>query len=368
MPINSSPLTLYNIQILRGIAALFVVAHHVFILVNERGMTLASEWDWVGGAAGVDIFFPISGFLMVWTTQQGWGRRGGNRLFLLKRVLRIAPLYWILTSAKVAALLVVPALALRGGLEPWHTAASYLFLPAVNASAGHDHPVLPLGWTLNLEMFFYVLFALTLAVGKNPLRWLTPILVLIGGLGALGLAPWPPLRFYFDPIVLEFVFGMLVGALVIRRMLLPVAPACFIVVLSSIVMIAAEYIPGFSPGWRTYIWGIPGALILWSLISLEGRFTRLPGYSTALAVGDASYAIYLSHGFVLTVVGLVCARMGYTGLGPSIAVVAVCLAISIGLGLWLHRFVERPLGRYLKRYLPASRKIAALPPPAPSGS
>lgn len=362
-PARGAP-TFHNIQLLRAFAVMLVVAHHVFILLNERKIDLTH--DWVGGAAGVDIFFPISGFVMVWTTFRGWGRTDGNRNFFGKRFLRIAPLYWILTTAKVALLLTAPSLALHGTMEPWHVASSYLFLPATALGAGTDNPLLPVGWTLNLEMFFYGLLALARAAGRNPLRWVVPLLLVLGLLGILHVPVWSPLRFYTNPVIIEFALGMGIARLTLHGFRLGVGVAWFGLVLALFVLVLAEYLPGFSPDWRLYVWGLPGTLLLLAMVSLEGRLQHLPFFRLAHLVGDASYAIYLSHGFVIAAIGVLCGRLGYTGLGVTCVVLALCLGLSAAAGILVHRRVELPLARALKsrqgRMFPG-RLNRALPEP-----
>jgi exopolysaccharide production protein ExoZ len=356
MPDKTTTATYLNVQVLRGIAALLVVAHHVFILLKERGIDITH--DWVSGAAGVDIFFPISGFVMVLTTYSGWGVVGGNRHFFLKRLIRIAPLYWLLTTVKLLLLFSFPALALRGTVEVWHSVASYLFLPAANVADGHSHPILPTGWTLNLEMFFYALFGLTLIAGKNPLRWMVPILLGVGFVGALHLDLWKPIQFYANPITIEFALGMIIGWLAIQGFRLSLLASCGVLLVSSCALVGAEYIPGFSPNWRLCAWGVPGALMLLAMISLEGRLNRLPFYRTACLAGDASYSIYLSHGFILPGVGIVCHRLGYTGLYASIAVIAACLVLSVVCGVWIHRRLEIPLNRFFRAHFLPDAKVS----------
>lgn len=341
--------TYHNIQLLRGIAALMVVAHHVFVLLIDRG--IYAEIYWVSGAAGVDIFFPISGFLMMVTTRNDPARPDKNRHFLLKRFLRIAPLYWLLTTVKVLLLLAVPALAVQGHLESWHTLTSYLFLPGRNFIAGHNHPVLPIGWTLNLEMFFYALFALVLFAGGRPLRWIAPALVALVALRWVRPEMGATAAFYSDPIVIEFVFGMLVAAWIMRGRRLSRGVALVLAPLSFAVLLSTEYLPGFSGEYRLLFWGVPGAILLFALLSLEGELTRLPFYRFGLLVGDASYAIYLVHGFVLTAVGLACSRLGYSGMPATVGVMLVSVTGSIVAGIGLHRFVEAPVGRFLSTHL-----------------
>src|SRR3546814_7431423 len=109
-----------------------VVVCHTGLMLQARLPEVGDAWVLRVGAAGVDVFFPISGFVMLISTRTLLGRPGAWRAFVRRRAIRIVPLYWLATTAKVLAVLAVPAMALRGGLEGWHTLASYLFVFALD--------------------------------------------------------------------------------------------------------------------------------------------------------------------------------------------------------------------------------------------
>jgi exopolysaccharide production protein ExoZ len=180
-----------TIQALRAVAALLVVVLHAFETWGERVDPAAPGVSWDNGASGVDIFFIISGFVMVISSRRLVDRPGAWLIFLRHRVVRIVPLYWLLTTAKIVAVMVLGGVVLRTSLDFKSVAGSYLFLP-VTDSAGHFRPVLPVGWTLTYEFLFYLLFAAALAIRVDVLR------VIIPGLGMIAIAAlartgaWPP--------------------------------------------------------------------------------------------------------------------------------------------------------------------------------
>ena len=150
---------LLAIQYLRGIAALMVVVVHIPVQLSRMGF----NGDWPEFLnIGVDIFFVISGFIMWTTTFDG---RVGVAQFLSRRLVRIAPLYWALTSITVLVMLAAPTLVQSGKLDLQHVITSYLFVASQHPVTQLMEPILVPGWTLNYEMFFYVVFALCL-----PLR------------------------------------------------------------------------------------------------------------------------------------------------------------------------------------------------------
>src|ERR1700733_9294479 len=139
-----------SIQALRGIAAVMVMIFHAGLRFDQSEMTFRI------GNAGVDIFFIISGFVM-WTVA---ARRPSDPLvFLRRRFVRLVPLYWLWTVAVIAAWALIPSAFPRMHPTVGHVALSLAFLPHLSPDSGRITPVLGQGWTLNFEVFFYVLFA-----------------------------------------------------------------------------------------------------------------------------------------------------------------------------------------------------------------
>ena len=212
-----------SIQHLRAVAALLVLLYHVLIHWLPQYQT---HYEFLSG--GVDIFFVISGFVMWGVTA---GRRGGSWSFFSKRLKRIVPLYWILTTVMLAMMLARPSVLMTSRFDVVHVVTSYLFIPWRHPVKGSFEPLLTPGWTLNLEMMFYVIFAVILLA---PMRFRLPaVLGALAGLVVLGLIPHAgtsQFDFYTDPIILEFAMGVCLGALVTaeRRVPAPIAAAAAI--------------------------------------------------------------------------------------------------------------------------------------------
>src|SRR6266567_3039596 len=143
-----------SIQYLRAVAATMVVYHHA----RDRLPGFSEAFPSPIGQAGVDLFFVISGFIMVVTT---WSKPVSPGVFMLRRVIRIAPTYWIYTTLLAFFILVFPSV-LKLEVTPAHYLYSLLFIPHVSPLDNSVSPLLQLGWTLNYEMFFYCVFAVTL--------------------------------------------------------------------------------------------------------------------------------------------------------------------------------------------------------------
>lgn len=332
---------LIGIQYLRAVAALMVVVFH--LEPQLRRMGYAGFWP-KGLSSGVDIFFVISGVIM-WVTTSG--RSVGVVEFWRRRVTRIVPLYWAFTLLMVGFMLVFPAVLQSSRYESWHVAASFLFLPAQHPVTMSMEPVVMPGWTLNYEIFFYLIFGLWLLV---PERW-RPAgnTVTIGLLVAIGVVLELPLHasvagFYTSSIMIEFLLGILLGVLVVRdgallRIPVPIAWAVMIGAIAFAVVLPAINI--YFP--RMITRGIPAFFAVGAMLALE-RQGQIADRKALRLLGDASYSLYLSHFVVLSVVSQIWRRLP---IAPSplfyIAFGIVAVGISLIAGVVCYRFVEQPL-------------------------
>lgn len=355
-----------GIQILRAAAAAMVavlhIQHDAAGLAARAGLafTPATGWPWL---AGVDIFFVISGFIMVHASRDLFARPGAARLFLARRLARIVPIYWLATSLYLAALLAAPA-ALNSARPGWgEILASYLFWPVERAD-GLVQPVYSLGWTLNYEMLFYGLFGamLVLPMRKAVTATAACLIALVGlgmALPMLGVSlPTAP-AFWSRPIVLEFALGMGIGLLRAEGIRLPGVARLG---LAGLGLAGLALDLGSETGqtaWRAVVFhGVPAACLVAAAGLGEGR--DRPSASSALsgrlrdgavALGDASYALYLLHPFVSRALRLVVEKAGIVAvLGPW-GFVALALAGSVLVAWLVHRGFERPVTRAGRRVL-----------------
>jgi exopolysaccharide production protein ExoZ len=329
---------LLTVQALRGVAALLVVAFHAVNTWSQHVLDRPADDFWPNGSAGVDIFFVISGLVMVLSADRVAGRPNACRTFLRQRIVRIVPLYWVMTTAKVAAVLSVPSLVARTRLDLPYVVGSYLFLP-VRDAAGDLFPVLPVGWTLSYEMLFYVLVSLALL-----LRW--PVLAIAGpALGAFAVAGIVGGADGFaNTIVVEFVFGVLTGIAIKRGLRLPPVMALALICGGFAVLLAGPVVSGVL---RPLTWGVPAWSIVAGAVALEDRLApKLPRW--LLDMGDASYSIYLMHLFVTPLVYLSVARLVPNTLSLPL-IIAGSLLASAAVGRLGYLFIERPLLHLLRR-------------------
>lgn len=278
----------------------------------------------------------ISGFVM-WVVTD---RREREPLpFLWRRVRRVAPLYWLATLAVVALAAVSPAIRLDVRPTPEHIALSLAFIPHYNP-AGLPFPALAQGWSLTYEALFYGVFALALLLPR-PMQFLSIALVL----SAFFVFGYANPRFYMligTTVLFEFILGMGLGRAFLARGLPPARWGLAWMILGFAALLASYPIGGDDPGnWRAVVWGLPAAAIVGGALSID-RAGRWPRVRWLERLGDASYAIYLTHR--MAIVG------GFTALGlmPLIAILPLTLAFALAVGVLVHLWIEKPLLKALK--------------------
>lgn len=349
---------LLNLQLLRAAAAYLVVLVHLCELFPKTWFTdLLRE----KGYSGVDLFFVISGFIMVYTTHQ---KPITADQFLLNRLKRIAPLYYATTLLVFSIALVVPSVLNSTSPDAWALLKSLVFVP-FEKSPGRIYPTYYLGWTLNYEMFFYLVFAISLRICYDARVYVCSaaicLLVLLGFYTA-GASENPVLYFYTQPIMLDFVLGMLTAAFrdqivktVSRQKLVP----WLTLALGIAGLFGASYVIPNSPSviappTNTFlIFGVPASLIVMAAVSLEDVKTN-NAWRPLIQIGDASYSIYLSHFFVIAAMIRFADHIHLqAGLRAALGIIALFLIAIVGICSF--RFFERPVGSGLSKWLTAAR-------------
>jgi peptidoglycan/LPS O-acetylase OafA/YrhL len=339
------------VQVLRAIAAEMVVLFHATTLLHLQDPR--DFHAWVNGVAGVDIFFVISGFVMMISTTPLLRSAHPARTFFARRLERIAPMYWLATSAKVVALLAAPAIAVVGLGHWWHVLASYLFFPTRSPIEAYS-TVLAVGWTLVFEMFFYILFAIVLAARLPRVPALAPVLILLAFAWTIPfVACHGTLHFYANTMQLEFLFGMLLALSIPFARKIP-APLAILLAIAGFLVLFLYHSPA-TVLWGGILWGLPALAVVTAAVAVEHPLgSRTPKW--LLEIGDASYSIYLVHGFVVPAVCILFARYGSHG--PYMLPLALIASIIVATlaGDLAYRLIERPIMQWFK-----GRRHAAIP-------
>jgi exopolysaccharide production protein ExoZ len=348
------------LQVLRGMAAAMVVLYHSGTLFAVHTQQLLWHNIFRAGFSGVEIFFVLSGLVIYWVHGRDIGQASRARGFVMRRGFRLLPVYFVVVALK--------ALKDPAGVALSTLITALLLLPAYP-------PFINVSWTLSYELFFYSLFLLWIVLPKGP--WsILPMLVL----PAFALLPVPPVspgsaladwvRFLFNPHLLEFGFGVAVAwllrrfgpaSLAVARSLLSLGTAVY---LGAVVL--GTWLATASPSAATrsayqkaeqhsnwvfdngvLFFGFPAALIVAALLSLELRGTlRIPFRKPLAWMGDVSYSLYLTHGFVIH---LALSQLDFRGLAVGFPGVLVLVWAACLLMAWLfYRAIEVPalqLGR-----------------------
>jgi exopolysaccharide production protein ExoZ len=346
---SSTPHKKLNLlQVYRGIAALLVVMFHLNDMGKERLQQVTFFNLFEAGWSGVDYFFVLSGFIMVYVHRSAIGKPDQLKSFLVKRAVRIYPIYWIITIAVLLFFLVIPGFANSKDLSIQHIFVSLLLLPQ------NDKPILDVGWTLIYELYFYFLFSL--AIWFKP-KYSVPILsswLFVTTLHYLKVVDFGGeaflLNVVFGNMNLEFVLGCLAGYIVIkfgnkisknRWILFGVANVGYVVLLVIFATTKLEFD-------RISTFAVLSALLIIGLASIDLKDSpKIPQILTYL--GDASYSIFLLHSPLISATTKLVQKANLGKYFDSFFAPALIALITVVVGCLFYSLIEKPLTIYLRK-------------------
>ena len=344
---------LKSIQFLRAIAAYGVVLFHTsrFLRGNQ---TTVDVPDIVVGAAGVDLFFVISGFVMVYVAKP----HDTPGQFMLRRFIRIAPLYWLATLGVIVTISIVPWVFQNVDLSWMSVFLSLSFLPSHNG-AGLLEPILFLGWTLNFEILFYAIFAGSLMLPASyrligltaaiSAVWLAASLI---GIGAAS-------EFYSNAILFEFVFGCWIAAALMSENIRKRCSPMFglFLVMAGLIGFAMSPIDMdvTLQSDRILRYGIPAALVVAGLVMAE-MTAKSPLRLPLQSLGNSSYSAYLLHAFIVPIAGALCLRVLPQSWLAVLIVPVVVFGLTMVAATISYRLIELRLSKALRTVLIPTRE------------
>jgi len=314
---------LHALQYLRAIAALAVVYSHTVTQVDVYETHLGHA-----GSFGVDIFFVISGFIMIYITKptNTFGK------FIVNRARRVIPLYWFFTLLMGAILLLLPSVFKATQFDTKALLLSLGFIPHWSmVNTAEAWPIVAPGWSLNFEMYFYFVFALSLfLIEKFRIAFISLFItaVFVGAQffnnGESAIA-----HFFADSIVFEFVLGMLLAFAWKRGFRLPSTIGWLILIIATALLFA------HLPVIRILQYGVPSLFVVMACL-----FINIKEWRFGILLGDASYALYLSHIFTLGMLRKVLPPL--LGEGPMAAYLFVLISIIVCTvaSLFIHKFID----------------------------
>jgi peptidoglycan/LPS O-acetylase OafA/YrhL len=342
------------LQALRAFAAISVMFYHGTEMIEDQLGYLFLNNAFNAGFSGVDIFFVLSGFIILYTT-----RNKGMTIpaFLKKRFVRIYPIYWVVTALLIAAYFASPSPDNAHKEDPGVVLGSFLLFP-------QKKYVIGVAWTLSYEIIFYLVFAFTYL--KNPkllfytfAGWtaiilVTTLLKLETGIFALDAL--------FNPIIILFAFGCLIAHLFVEYPHFAYWKACIVVGLGLFVItsfifcqaIIRDPLAFSAPISRVYLFGIPAALVIFGSLYLPTAVPRVLVY-----LGDASYSLYLIHGTVLSIMLKVVLKFNLGDVFGNVVGALVLFTATVVASAAFYSVVEKPLLKILNQLLFRSKKTEA---------
>jgi len=344
-----------NIQGLRGIAVLFVVFFHLMLIEDKYDHNRIIP-KWLSfGISGVDLFFVISGFVIVTVTRNQFKIPGSAIRFLYHRVSRIYPLYWIYSSLVLALFLFKPNWVNSAQGNQVDIFSSFLLLPQ------NLLPLINVGWSLIHEMYFYGFFFLLMLTIRETFLPLSLIAwgcaVLLYQMLFVSASDNAYMKLIFHPLTLEFIGGCFIAIkyhtnekrFSRRGLLFVIALGLALLMANALVEQITDHLYLNTWWWRITTLGIPSLLLVHCLALLERHDDLLPRW--LVAIGDASYSMYLSHVLVLSALGRIWQMFSSDSVMDNLIVLPMMTALAIAFALSSYQFLEKPI-------MKACRKLA----------
>jgi peptidoglycan/LPS O-acetylase OafA/YrhL len=331
--------TIHSLQYLRAIAALLVVLHHsIWKSTQYGGSDSVMSWFTIG-FIGVDIFFIISGFII---SQIIYIKNINIFNFLKARLLRIIPLYWILTTVALVVFIIMPDKVNSSGGET-NILYSYLLFPDSSKFLIQN------GWTLSYEFYFYFIISIGLLF-SNKLKFIIPlsIIIFIVLFGSIYKQETVLYAFLTNSLLIEFLLGMLIFKII---KFIPSHQAISVLYFFTAILILlyVEIYNGI--GIRFIDYGIPSLLIFISIFNLEEKIKcqkdSILG-QIMMKIGNSSYSLYLIHPFILTLMSIILSKIGLNEFGYLF--ILILISTSVFAGYLCYKYLEMPMQIYWKRY------------------
>jgi exopolysaccharide production protein ExoZ len=352
------------IQLFRGLAAIAVVLFHVDLcsqeILNESFFFDVFEF----GLSGVDYFFVLSGFIVIYTHHQSLLKQSFPkfRLFLLKRFIRIIPIYWIINFCILLVLFLFPMLEPPNPITLGFAIQSFLLLPQSLP------PINNVAWTLTLILFFYFIFSLNYALPRRFYLILVAIIVCASTTQLINYfiispAEHPWIKLIFNSLNLEFLFGCIAAYVILKKSLKYRKPI-FVLGLTLFLFF------GFAQAYnfiseinivnflgvdlaldRTIFLGIPCLFLVMGSASIDIQDgVNIP--KVFIYLGNASYSIYLAHSPLLSGLFQVALQLNLNALIVNSDMLGWLIAFTaIILSCIFYNLVEKPLTSYLRKQL-----------------
>lgn len=330
------------IQVLRFIAAMLVVLFHIHMHYRETSYNLLGDFFRLG-SNGVDVFFVLSGFIIFYTLKGNYNK---PTTFLFKRLFRILPSYWLILLIPTFISQIIGLSDKHPELFDFNHFINALFLTPNHLQIGPS-------WTLSYELIFYLIVFLALIFKQNGKYFF--LLFSLPFLTLLEVIPiFEPIKFFQNPVSLEFLFGIVVFKLTDKYILPKNIAYLALVGAAAVFIISGLYlkfsfmdIPVLKS--RSILFGIPAAVIIYSLICIEKQ-VKIKTPTFLLNLGAASYSLYLSHAILVSFIDKFAISWSDN------AFIANCISltgavIAVIVSLLVYKYLELPVIQKLYQLL-----------------
>jgi peptidoglycan/LPS O-acetylase OafA/YrhL len=344
------------IQFFRGFSALLIVMFHAsYFSIDKFHQTYLSN-IFSFGYSGVDFFFVLSGFIIFYTSGHHFGQKSKLATFLWKRLIRIYPIYWLITLAVGAIYFLIPSFGTGSEGQIGEIFKSLILYPQ------EKPPILVVGWALRHIVLFYLVFGLGIWLKPRlsiPIIFsylgLTLALFIAQILGVFDIKSIPyGWQFLLDSFNLEFAFGCL-AAYSVNKFKAEIPNQVMLGIFGAGLLmfaIGAFLFPDPSVSYiksaRIIAYGLSSLVIIIgaTLIDIHKSvgIWKIFDY-----LGNASYSIFLVHVPLLSANIKIASILHLDKLIGQFLTMTLVVVIAIGMGCLLYSYVEKPLLEFLRK-------------------
>ena len=333
-----------SIQYLRGIASLLVVLSHIaWKNIQAGGSTM--HWWHEAGTFGVDIFFIISGYIMVYITQNMHQKPYNVRTFLKKRFVRIIPLYWFYTLVALVIFILLPERVNSAGGNT-DVIKSFFLLPL----ASNENYLVGVGWTLHYEFLFYILFSFGLLFNRTLGNIAVASAILFSVLYSIFM-PMEGMGYIFhtflNDIFIEFALGIFLYFFLLKIKHINRTISLLSIAI-GVISFFYLHMGGSFTGVHHIDTGTSAFLICFGVISLE-YFWKKRECKLLTMLGNASYSIYLLHPFILVAVVMITDKIHNSFPLSESLLIVIMFITAVTSGYISHILIEKNLIKWTKK-------------------
>jgi len=333
-----------SLDLLRFIASMMIILFHAHSIALKDSLSHGEQFfpAPIWWYSCIELFFTMSGFLMIHMSRNLYGSARGVKIFAVRRGIRTPPLYWIYTILITAIFLIKPSLSAEGPIDLRTFLCSIFFYPNIG------DPVIAIGWTLNYEIFFYCIFGASIFLPFSK-GWKFAVAMLIGivTLGQI-FGPHPnPWGVWTDFLMLDFVIGILVAVAFHRGLSFGNVGTGLSFCIGILLILCYRWVGNYGL-FRVATMGVGMGCII-AAATLREKPISFGKYGPIITLlSQQTYTMYLCHILVLKCVQLVYFRF-FWGFWANLGYIILGTIITLLVAKVLYEAIEKPLAATLRR-------------------